>query len=190
MAVRGAIDADEDDEHTLKNIELRLEEAKAAYAAGPSRLSRVVVLSPSHDGKHFRPGLTREQTCQLTRNGPSLFFRDYSIGEMRTAFWTWFLFFFDIPVPFDQYAEGDPHMDGENFTAEFATWQRFKTETQFRIAFSNLGEVGAVDGHPTSYICFDIGLDAGVIHAYPISETEAVRIMPPNAIRHVRALDG
>jgi hypothetical protein len=42
---------------------------------------------------------------------------------------------------------------------------------------NTLQPVGACDGELTSFLCYDIHIDAKIVHCYPVSEADAKRIM-------------
>lgn len=183
MAEFGALTIDYD-QHVLENINYRSNETKTLFASRSLRLSRLRFLRPSHNGKHVIPGLSRELILARSKSGPSLFFIDYTESEIRSAFWRWFLFFFDTSLSFHHFCgreldiiEGDPEI--------FSIWDRFQA-SHFRVAVNCVDGVGAVQGAPSKFVCFDVSMDAGAVHAYPISELEAQRLMPGETLRFLR----
>jgi hypothetical protein len=95
----------------------------------------------------------------------SLFYYDIPEDEMLTAFLhgIWWSF-----------------SGGEDFLglppAEKTLWDKLMNDDNSRIAFRCSGPIGASDGVATDIICFELGATTPVVHGYPITEDEALRI--------------
>jgi hypothetical protein len=60
---------------------------------------------------------------------------------------------------------------------EATLWNKFLSKDSLRICLDTIRPIGATDGKPTSFICFDIHFGAKLVHLYPVSEDEAKSIM-------------
>lgn len=171
---------DDNESNTLKNIEWRLPEAITSYQAKSGRLSALDFIAPSYHGKHFKLGLERGRVVKLSKGGPSLFFRDISSSDLRAAFWTWFDGFFWTSMSLQEFLEKE---STEHSNAEFDLWKSLIEDHQLRIAMNARTKIGASNGEVTSRLCFDLHLDSRTVHAYPVSEQEAVDIMRGTWVR-------
>lgn len=174
------------DEQVLANLKMRRESVLRSFEARSKRLSELKFLSPSYNGKHFKPGLSDEQTVNRSMKGPSLYFEDFSIERISNAFWTWFQQYFDTSISFHSYVYRDA--GSENFPShEFKIWDRFLQLSQFRVACNCLNVLGVVKGVPTNYVAFDVSMDARIVHCYPVTVAEAETIVSPSYVLGVRA---
>jgi hypothetical protein len=176
----GLVISDENDEDTVKNIEWRMPEVRRLYAERSERLSYLEFLPPSHDGKHFKPGLSKDEVVRKTQSGPSLFFEDHPAAELKKAFWIWFDGFFWTSMSLGDFMKLASEEHPEYL---FDLWKRFGGNHQLRIAMNMRTEIGGSDGGVTSRICFDLHLDARKVHAYPVSEEDAADIMKDSWVR-------
>ena len=169
------------------NIEAHMGHTKELYAARSERLSRLTFLSPSHDGKHFKPNLSRDLAIDRSRGAASLFFVDHTPEEMKSAFCSWFYEYFGLCMRFCDFYPRDKDAYGYS-ERTFETWRRFEECSQFRIAFNTRTQIGGVNGEVSRHICFDIALDARRLHAYPVSREEAEQIMHEKFVLEVEVL--
>lgn len=177
---------DECDEPLVKNLKMRMPEVRRLFRMRSERLSELRFLRPSHNGKHFRQNKKDEEIVKLSRTSHSLFFEDHTSEKIQRAFWIWFVDFFDTPITFSDYCQRNA--TPQNYSASaLAIWGRFEIEPQFRIAVDCMRDLGAVKGCASRYVAFDVGLDARVVHAYPITQEEAEEIMHPAHVPGVRA---
>jgi hypothetical protein len=176
MAFYGKLVTASYDKPVFINLQSRIDQAKAAYSTRSQRLSRLRFLAPSHDGKHLRQHLERQAILAHSGTGPSIFFKDYTPEQIKEAFWEWFLQFFDTGHSLEEYCERNENVIDDDETE--IVWKKFERENQFRIAIKCKRAVGAVLGEESRFICLDIGLAASVVHTYPISEGEALGLMP------------
>lgn len=51
------------------------------------------------------------------------------------------------------------------------------TDDNSRIAFRRSGPIGATGGVPTDFICFELDAATPIVHGYPITEDEALKIL-------------
>jgi hypothetical protein len=146
------------------------------YNRNGARLAGLQFVIASKLGKHFIGRLDGAAIIHQTRHGPSLFFKDYNETDLRQAFWFWFFDFFYFCTSLYEYREilsKDRSIDHPRY--EF--WQSFLHNHSIRICFDVNGAVGASAGQETNFICFDVHIDAKVVHAYPVSAAEAVQMM-------------
>jgi len=88
---------DEDDPELpelVKNAEFRRLRAVERYNRNGGRLAGFQFIIASKLGKHFIGNLDRGAITHRTRQGPSLFFKDYNETDLQQAFWLWFFDFF------------------------------------------------------------------------------------------------
>jgi len=62
-------------------------------------------------------------------------------------------------------------------------WQKFLTIPNLRIAMNTANPIGASEGDPTSFLCYDIHIDARLAHAFPVSEAKAHQIMEDGEVQ-------
>jgi hypothetical protein len=178
-------------DHLLINLRLRHPEAVKLYRKRGGRLSGLTFLTPAEHGKHFRGTVPREQVTERSKGGPSLFWVNYSSEQLKSTFWIWFRmyfdsvladesgnFFIDPMIVYDRVNEPDNEPNkGLYRTPVGQLWQRFLNDPNLRICMNTLQPVGACDGELTSFLCYDIHIDAKIVHCYPVSEADAKRIM-------------
>jgi hypothetical protein len=167
------------DEYTIANFTLRMDEAKTLFWQRSGRLAQLDFLAPSN--KHFRPHLTRQDILARTQTSYSLFFESYDAKDIKKAFWNWFESFFDIGFQFDEVYRRNLELP-EYHPGIFEILDRFLTDPQFRVGASAKKDIGAVAGRPSRFICFDVGVAASVVHAYPVSQEEALKTMAPSYV--------
>jgi hypothetical protein len=178
-------------DHLLINLRLRRPEAVDLYRRRAGRLSGLNFMTPAEHGKHFRATVSKKEVAARSKNGPSLFWADYRSDLLRSTFWFWFQMFFDSVL----WEQSSPFLiapmivygrinDDENepanhlrYTPVGKLWQRFMHDTNLRICMDALQPVGGCDGLLTSFLCYDLHIDAKTVHCYPISGEEAERIM-------------
>lgn len=180
----------------LINLRLRRPEAVDLYGRRAGRLAGLNFMSPADHGKHFRATVSKEEVADQTRYGPSLFWVNYHSDLLKSTFWGWFQMFFDS-VLWDQSSPFciDPMIvygrvnDEDNESAEDLRhtpmgklWQRFIHDTNLRICMNTLQPVGACDGQLTSFLCYDLHIEAKTVHCYPVSKEEAKRMMQDGEI--------
>lgn len=171
----------------LSNLGLRRDDAVKLYMTRAGRLAGLAFLTPAEHGKHFRATVPREEVAVRSKEGPSLFWVNYSSEQLKSTFWVWFQMYFDSMladesgnffiypmIVYDRVIK--PGEDLYN-TPVGKLWQKFLSHTSLRICMDTLQPVGACDGDLTSFLCYDIHIDAKTAHCYPVSETEAQRIM-------------
>lgn len=56
-------------------------------------------------------------------------------------------------------------------------WQKFLNDTKLRICMNTLQLMGACNGELSSFLYYEIHVDAKTVHCYQVSEAEAERIM-------------
>jgi hypothetical protein len=172
----------DDNRHVLKDVLARRELAVERYDAAVGWLARLSFLQPSDQKKHFKISTkTLADAVIGSRDGPSLFAKDHSAAQLRRLFWSWFLEYFD------EIADTDFHpddCDDPDTILRFGILQRFFTDHHTRFAVDVSIEIGASDGEPTKFLCFDLERGSATAHAYPVSEEEARRIMSPGRVIH------
>ena len=174
-------------DHLLVNLRLRRPEAVELYMKRAGRLAGLAFMTPAEHGKHFRATVPKEEVAVRSKDGPSLFWVNYSSEQLKSTFWVWFQMYFDSAladessnffvhpmIVYDRVNEPDEDLYD---TPVGRLWQRFLSRTSLRICMNTLLPVGACDGELTSFLCYDIHIDAKTAHCYPVSEAEAQRIM-------------
>lgn len=161
----------------LINLRDRRPNAEKLYMKRAGRLGDLSFMTPSEHGKHFRAGRSEASALAESRAGISLFFKDFSSFRLEETFWYWFLLIFDNVLDYHDYEDFlDPNEDLYK-TPESTLWRRFLSDSNLRICTDTIRPVGACNGEPTSFLCYDLHIDAKVVHCYPISESEARRMM-------------
>jgi hypothetical protein len=120
-------------------------------------------------GKHLPPpGPPREANWiekQSRKRAVSLFYFDIPEDEMLTAF---------LQAIFWSFSGGEDLLGLP--PEEQTLWNRLLKDDDSRIAFRCSGSIGACDGVPTEFICFELDAVTPIVHGYPITENEALRI--------------
>jgi hypothetical protein len=86
--------------------------------------------------------------------------------EMLTAF---------LHAIFDTFSGGEDLLGLP--PAEKALWEKLMNDTVSRIAFRCNGPIGASGGEPTDFICFELDAATPIVHGYPITEDQAMKIL-------------
>lgn len=175
----------------LINLRIRRPEAVELYMKRGGRLSGLTFMTPAEHGKHFRATVPKEQVAERSKDGPSLFWVNYSSEQLKSTFWVWFQMYFDSVlvdessnffvspmIVYGQINDSDNEPDKDLYhTPVGKLWQKFLNDTNLRICMNTLQPVGACNGKLSSFLCYDIHIDAKTVHCYPVSEAEAERIM-------------
>lgn len=183
------IELDLETEHHLRNLAERRAMAVAAYMTRSGRLHRLDFIRPSAHGKHYVASATRAQLVAKSKGGISYFMTDHSPEDLAATFWDWLFPFFGC-VPDQEMFEILRGQVIPHWPSQSRIWQAITSRHQIRIAFGAVTPVGFVKGQESEYICLDLHLDNKVVHAYPVSETEAKEIMGTDALEYVDALQG
>jgi hypothetical protein len=173
----GFIHEDPELEHVVELLRLRHCAAVTAYKRRSGRLAGMTFLSRDRHGKHFVPPLYKRKVVERSRNGISLFFKVHNPDHLRETFWHWFTWYFGDVLSLEEFQELITPGTQEFNSAKGQVWQKFMKDHQLRICLDAMNPVGATAGEETSILCFDIHIDNKTVHAYPVSRTEAVRIM-------------
>jgi hypothetical protein len=160
----------------LINLAFRRSQAEELYMSRAGRLGNLNFMTPREHGKHFRPRVSSEDTLEQSQKGMSLFFEDHSSIRLEKTFWSW-LFHINIINDRTEYEDFLTPEEDLYRTPEAALWRRFLSERNLRICANVLLPVGACDGRPTSFLCYDIHFHAKTAHCFPVSEEEARRMM-------------
>jgi len=184
-----AASTDAELEHVCAVLNRARPTAEKAYRLGIGRLARLHFLAPrDHEqGKHACGGRSREEIMTHTIRGPSRFFFEFEASDLRVAFWLCLITLFDPyddPALFDTIWDPDAPSPGiyDNLTAaehkaRATIWLNLHSAHQHRLALDIASVVGATKGNSTDCMALDVHFDTSVVHAYPISRDEAVRIM-------------
>ena len=174
-------------DHLISNLRLRRSQAVELYLRRAGRLAGLSFLTPAEHGKHFRATVRKDEVAERSNGGPSLFWMNYSGTDLKSTFWIWFRMFFDSVLaeesdnfflhPTIVYDRVNDPNEKLYDTPAGRLWQKFLTLTNLRICMNTLRPVGACEGNLTSFLCYDIHIDAKVAHCYPVSEGEAHQIM-------------
>lgn len=170
-AIRG------DEAAVLKNINSVRDAAAAIYQRQFGRLARIEFQAPpiGIKSKHYVPNLTRGQTIQRSRQGPSLFFDNPQNTGLSNLFWNWFSNSMRIDAGssvLDDASRTHLVMLCENASGTAATiWESFsQPKANIRVMAQVVGNpLGASRGHEADGLVFDIGLNVNqcILHAYP-----------------------
>ncbi|MBA1143090.1 hypothetical protein [Mesorhizobium neociceri] len=158
----------------LINLRERRPEAVRLYMEGIGRMAGLIFLSPSYNGKHFVPNVEPTAVVERSKNGPSLFFKDYDPQALKSSFWIWFESVFDVDE--DRRYEKDDQLTFRS-AEHFPLWSDFLAKHQVRIAFDTMLPIGAVKGEIVQHVAMDIAIDMRTGHSYPVTEAEAAVIM-------------
>ena len=170
------------------NLETHWRSALSMYNHRVGRCHSVSFLPPSHDGKHYNAGQTRDVAISKSCSGPSLFFNDYRAESLRRAFWLWALDFYSIERllydqntdDFSRYRVVVANPEKADNPVRAKGWIGLITSHALRIAFDTRQALGASRGKVSSCVCFD--LNGGFGHAYPVPVDEAKAIMAPDEL--------
>jgi hypothetical protein len=173
----------------LINLKHRRPLAEKLYETRGGRLHGLRFMAPTERSKHFIAGTSREQIVQRSKNGPSLFWENYSSARLQDTFWTWFSMNFDIITNYQQYLEFMDSDSREYGSPEAKLWRKFLSQVQLRICMNTLQSIGACEGLSTSFICYELHIDSKIAHCYPVSEAEAAKIMGDCEVLIVDALN-
>ena len=161
-------------------MELRRGPSVAIYEAGIGRLSRASFLRPDHDAKHYTSETLRDRKSRSA----SQFCKNLLSETLREIFWSWFDDIFaldDMDLMEASYAPLRFLHRSEQL------WDIFQQSSQVRIAIDTTAPIGFRGDAELKHLAFDVGMSAGRIHAYPISEREAVDIMAPLPVRQIKS---
>lgn len=154
------------------NMRTRRDGAVARYLKGVGRLAELAFLRPSHDGKHWSAA-PEDARRRLAR---SQFLVDLEELTVATLFWDWF---------HDAFALADMSViDAAHEPLSFVRgtedlWNRLRRQPGVRVAVDVTEPVGFLGAEPLDHLVMDIHLDGRTVHAYPVSEAEARRVMAP-----------
>jgi hypothetical protein len=112
-----------------------------------------------------------------SENGPSSFWESFSSARLQGAFWQWFSMYFDIVTNYNECVEFVDSESDEYENPEAQVWRKFLGEHQLRICMNAIQAVGACEGASTSFLGYDLPIDSKTAHCFPVSESEAHRIM-------------
>jgi hypothetical protein len=128
--------------------------------------------APREDyGKHLPPPggrSPREIEALSARTGISKFYNDVPPEVMLAAFFHGLFFHFD---------QDAGAIDPEEPVWDQPLWDELMQNSECRVAFEAANLIGASDGQPTRFLCFQLNASIPILHGYPVSEQEA------NAIR-------
>ncbi len=153
-------------EHTLENLKIRRPEAREIYLKGIGRLGNIKFARPSEHAKHFTAGGPTAQKKNI-----SSFHVDWSEETLADVFWSWFASMFVVTDR--PYREGPIEFERE----VNELWEQLSVARCLRVAMRTPHSIGEQNGTMLSYLAIDLNLQHAEAHAYPISETEATRIM-------------
>jgi hypothetical protein len=174
-------------DHLLINLRLRRSEAVVLYMKRAGRLAGLTFMTPAEHGKHFRATVPKDEVVLRSTGGPSLLWVNYSSERLKSTYWTWFQMFFDsiltsengnfLISPMIMY-DSINEPEGELYDTPMGKlWQKFLSLTNLRICMDTLQPVGACEGELTSFLCYDVHIDAKIAHCYPVSKAKAEQIM-------------
>src|SRR5579859_2704682 len=174
----------------VQNLKSVRSDAEQMYKKnGAGRLEGLTFMKPSEQKKHLAHGQSEVEA--LTRHGkPSLFVRNFTADEIKTAFWEWFLAFFDCVFSVGDYDEllNSNSQLSEFNRAQAKLWRCFLEESRVRVCANENSAIGASNGKTTSFVCFDVNIDSKCVHCFPVTQAEAAQIMDYGPILNMATL--
>jgi hypothetical protein len=165
-------------EHLKKNLEMRRPEAERTFATRAGRLIGLRFMRPSEQKKHFNASWSHHQVTAESTKGTSYLFQDFESERLERTFWEFlhltFMEYLQAPNDYEEFVKPGGTLAN---IPEAALWHRFLNTESLRICLDTIRPIGATDGVPTSFLCFDIHFGAKLAHIYPVSEQEAKSIM-------------
>lgn len=169
------------------NLKARRSEAVILYSNRASKLSNILYLRPSYNNKHYIPGDEEKILKQSNKNNNvSLFLEDYSSDQIRNGFSQWLINYFHeyslaenayFSDPFEDYVLSNNPDEALYQHPRARLWRKILRDHSIRIAFEAAYKVGYRAGAALDHICFDLEMSSNTIHAYPVSDEEAIDIM-------------
>lgn|SRR5689334_13979439 len=165
-------------EHMTKNLEMRRVEAEKTFTKRAGRLIGLCFMRPSEQKKHFNASWSQNQATAKSTKGTSYLFHDFESERLERTFWEFlhFTFMEHMNEPNDYKEFVTPGGELANIP-EATLWSKFLSNDSLRICLDTIRPIGATEGKPTSFLCFDIHFGAKLAHVYPVSEDEAKNIM-------------
>jgi hypothetical protein len=151
------------------NVNTWKDTCRSQFLAAIRRFTDIRYASRKEYAKHLPPpGPPRDASWiekESKKRGVSLFYNDIPEDEILTAFLhaIWWRF------------SGGGDLLGLP-PAEKTLWDKLMNDNNPRIAFRCSGPIGASDGGPTDIICFELDATTPIVHGYPITQDEALRI--------------
>lgn len=160
---------DEYDEIDVERLDRCRKQVEQHFPKGLKNLSQITFLTPSEHGKHLKGA------GNSTGKNISYFHKNFTADDLAYLFWSWFG---AILMPTDE-----THWDDRRLNFEFEVdhiWKVFLEGGQMRGALNANRLIGECVSGPTNYIALDVDLGGGrIVHAYPVTEIEAKKIMAP-----------
>jgi hypothetical protein len=144
----------------IRNIESWVEKAREDYIEQTRRLADLKMADRQVYDKHFpKPTWTNKQVEEASPAGVSYFYSNVTVDDLMDLMW-----------------ESLPCRYREECAASLTTcdglWRRLLLEPQLRLFVQAAHDLGASNGKPTRYACFDFDLNTPQVHAYPVGEDE------------------
>lgn len=158
---------DEPDELMLEKIQAWKPRAEAIFPDGLKNLKRITFIRPSNHKKHFNIG------GSASSKNIFHFYADLEESQLANLLWGFldYLQLFDKKV-FGTESDDDLAVLSNNF------WVKILEGEQFRFSVHTINPIGEQEGKVLNHIALDVDLGGGInVHAYPIREDEATRIM-------------
>ena len=151
------------------NANLWRDTCRDQFLAAIRRFTDIRYPSRKEHAKHLPPPGPPRSTSWIEqeskKRGVSLFYFDIPEDEILTAFLhaIWWRF------------SGGEDLHGLS-PDEQTLWDKLITDSNPRIAFRCSGPIGASGGVPTDIICFELDATTPIVHGYPVTQDEALRI--------------
>jgi hypothetical protein len=163
--------------HMIKNLEMRRPAAEQIFANRAGRLIGLGFMQPSEQKKHFNGSWSEQRSTIESERGTSYLFRNFESQVLERSFWEFMFHTFmdcvEDPSDYEEFVTpGGTLAD----LPEAKLWNDFLTKESLRICVDTIRPIGATNGNPTSYLCFDIHIGSKLAHVYPMSEEEAQRM--------------
>ena len=159
----------------LVNLRQHAPLAAQHYVRRSRRFWALRAVTPETHPKHFPPAhITWDEAVRRTRTGVSLVTHGIGPGQILEAFWTAIT---HLVEPNDE-------------SAWLNLRDRLFGSNVVRIAVSTVEVTGAAYGRESKDLCFELDASTPLVHAYPITVTEAVEIRGNLPAIRIQELDG
>jgi hypothetical protein len=151
------------------NVRLWRDAARSEFLSRVRRFTDLRYASREDYSKHLPPLGALPSAAWIDdesrKRDVSIFYRDIPAEDALTAFLHGI--FWSFP--------GDD-LSAELSTAEKHLWESLLYNDNSRICFRCTGLIGASKGTPTTFVCFELDATTPIVHAYPVTEDEALQI--------------
>lgn len=167
------------------NIRTWLASAQAEYRGMTRRFWALRFAGRQEYSKHLPPlgagGDPKLIEISTKKDGISRFYQTIPDDVMLSTFFEGI---------FWQFGYDGIGLDETSSLRDEGLWTRILRDENCRIAFQTVGHIGASNGFPTNFLCFELNASTPILHAYPIPEDEAKQINSGHSIVCTDRLEG